>query len=150
MFVPFLRLYCPLITSQEPAPSKKGSVNVKGGKQYGGPGSFVPAGESGIDGPRTLSRESSASTVPGEIYRNPIPVPPSLRSSHSVAKLDLYVPPYESIRSHNSADNVTSEFAEMTIGNTATRRQSLPVCARTLCGCQSDVYSTVTAKPLSC
>jgi hypothetical protein len=52
-------------------------------------------------------------------------VPSSLRASSSLAKLDLYIPPYE--KSHNSAvDQIASEFSEMGISHHR-GRESLPV-----------------------
>ncbi|EED84494.1 predicted protein [Postia placenta Mad-698-R] len=93
--------------SNEPEPKKKNSTKPKGQKQYGGPGSFVPAGE------------PSSQTD--------LDVPPSLRPSHSVAQLGLYVAPYETSRSrHSVADSLTSSFSELGIVDQGSRRQSFP------------------------
>ncbi|KZT72585.1 hypothetical protein DAEQUDRAFT_591562 [Daedalea quercina L-15889] len=101
--------------SNEPEPVKKAApkTNGKNHKQYGGPGQFVPAGESpshdGIDVQDTI-RSIPTGGSRGEL--RPDHVPPSLRPSTS--RVDLYVPPYETSRSrHSMVDSVTSDFAEL-------------------------------------
>ncbi|KAI0959752.1 hypothetical protein AcW1_004490 [Taiwanofungus camphoratus] len=115
--------------SNEPPPVKKVTPKPKT-KQYGGPGSFVPAGESpshnGFEGHQVISRLPSTNSMREELRPENIPL--SLRSSSSLAKLDLYVPPYETARSHRSAagvDSTVNEFAELGIGDVH-RRQSFP------------------------
>ncbi|KAH9951756.1 hypothetical protein B0H21DRAFT_684854 [Amylocystis lapponica] len=112
--------------SNEPAPAKK-AQKPKSQRQYGGPGSFVPAGESTSslnngDVQQAITRLPSTSSL--DVRRDHIP--PSLRSSSSVAQLDLYVPPYETSRSHSSVDSMANDFGEMVVGNRRSRRQSLP------------------------
>ena len=104
---------------------KKAAPKKQTSRQYGGPGSFVPAADNGIDGHPLLSRESSTGASTTDIRRDALPS--SLRSSYSSAQLDLYVPPYETVRSHVSADNVATEFAELSVSHAVSRRQSLPV-----------------------
>ncbi|KAI0771854.1 hypothetical protein BD413DRAFT_46779 [Trametes elegans] len=110
----------------EPPPAKK--VNHKANGQYGGRGTFVPIGDSASSSLTDLDRYSvssrlSASSTRDEIRRENLP--PSLRSSNS--RLDIYVAPYESTRSHNSSvDGVVNEFAELRVDGGGNRRQSMP------------------------
>ncbi|OBZ76196.1 Ingression protein fic1 [Grifola frondosa] len=116
--------------SNEPAPVKKTTSKPKTQKQYGGPGSFVPSGESAsslsdVDGYSNSSHVPSASSTHENLRRENLP--PSLRSSHSAAQIDLYVPPYETSRSRMSmVDSMTSEFAELGVNGSRSRRQSFP------------------------
>lgn len=96
---------------QAPPPEKKVTPRPpKSNKQYAGPGSFVP------------SNESPSRIGPSSVYANPRPpsdtnsvaVPSSLRSSNSLAKFDLYVPPYEKPVTTVS-DSIASEFNDMGI-----------------------------------
>ncbi|TFY69904.1 hypothetical protein EVJ58_g149 [Rhodofomes roseus] len=113
---------------QEPVPVKKvtGKPNGKSHKHYGGPGQFVPAGESpphnSIDVQEAIRSISSGSSR-GEL--RPEHVPPSLRPSSS--RVDLYVPPYETSRSrHSMVDSVAGDFAELSVGHDVDRRLSFP------------------------
>ena len=92
--------------------------------QYGGRGTFVPLGDSASSSLTDLSKMGSTSSR-DEIRRENLP--PSLRSSNS--RLDIYVAPYETTRSHNSSvDGIASEFAELNV-NHGNRRLSMPVCS---------------------
>ncbi|PIL36761.1 hypothetical protein GSI_00450 [Ganoderma sinense ZZ0214-1] len=105
----------------EPPPTKKTTPKQTNG-QYGGRGTFVPLGESASSSLSDLSRYGSTGSR-DEIRRENLP--PSLRSSNS--RLDIYVAPYESTRSHSSSvDGVVNEFAELNV-NHGNRRLSMPV-----------------------
>lgn len=83
---------------------------IRPNKNYGGPGSFVP------------SEGESPSGKNG--------VPPSLLASSSLAKLDLYNPPYDTGRrqgSGSTVDRVADEFGGLTINTDGRRRESYPV-----------------------
>lgn len=98
-------------------------------RQYGGPGSFVPTDESSssINGGElqqtSIARLPSTSSTDMRFDN----IPPSLRSSSSVAQLDLYVPPYETSRSYSSVNSMANDFGEMSVVKHRDRRQSLPV-----------------------
>ncbi|KAI0786377.1 hypothetical protein C8Q75DRAFT_880942 [Abortiporus biennis] len=121
--------------SSEPAPVKKTTPKPKTKKSYGGPGTFVPASESSTslhstqyDGLSVSSRLSSNASISSEVSRRDA-IPSSLRASNSLAKMDLYVPPYETSRSHQqipSVGSMTSEFAELNVQGTGHRRTSFP------------------------
>ncbi|KAI0728711.1 hypothetical protein C8Q72DRAFT_916759 [Fomitopsis betulina] len=111
--------------SNEPEPVKKVTPkpNGRGHMQYGGPGQFVPAGESppqhGLDVQEAIRSMSTGNS------RGELSVPPSLRSSSS--RLDLYVPPYETSRSrHSMVDGMANDFAELNVGQNTDRRVSFP------------------------
>ncbi|KAI0356651.1 hypothetical protein OH77DRAFT_1452642 [Trametes cingulata] len=108
----------------EPPPTKK--VTPKTNGQYGGRGTFVPIGESASSSLSDLDRYSVSSRLSAssaEIRRENLP--PSLRSSNS--RLDIYVAPYESTRSHNSSvDGIVNDFAELRVEPGGNRRQSMP------------------------
>ncbi|TBU32129.1 hypothetical protein BD311DRAFT_862948 [Dichomitus squalens] len=105
----------------EPPPVKKANPKPTNG-QYGGRGTFVPLGESASSSLTDLSRYGSTNSR-DEIRRENLP--PSLRSSNS--RLDIYVAPYETTRSHSSSvDGIASEFAELSV-NHGNRRLSMPV-----------------------
>ncbi|PCH41441.1 hypothetical protein WOLCODRAFT_151484 [Wolfiporia cocos MD-104 SS10] len=108
--------------SNEPEPVKKPS-KPKTQKQYGGPGSFVPLGDSprhnGLDLQQIIGHMPSRE----ELSRDNIPL--SLRPSGSLAHPDLYVPPYETSRSrHSTLDNMVNEFAELGVSDRSHRRLS--------------------------
>ncbi|KAI0676851.1 hypothetical protein C8Q78DRAFT_1065553 [Trametes maxima] len=111
----------------EPPPTKK--ANPKPNGQYGGRGTFVPTGDSASSSlsdvnSYSVSSRLSASSTREEIRRENLP--PSLRSSSS--RLDIYVAPYESTRSHNSSvDGIANDFAELHVEPGTNRRQSMPV-----------------------
>ena len=110
--------------TQEPAPVKKSSQKPKPKKNYGGPGSFVPS-----NGSPPPDHSRVPSTGGSDLGRDTIPA--SLRSSNSMAKFDLYVPPYETSRSNhsmhsNSVDSMTNEFAQFGVQDPH-RRVSYPV-----------------------
>ena len=99
-------------------------------KQYGGPGSFVPS-----DGPTHSSSDnindfasiSSRLSSNSSLYDNSRRdvVPPSLRPSSSMAKVDLYKAPYETNRSHSSVssmDSLANDFGQLNVQ----RQQSQP------------------------
>ncbi|KLO12853.1 hypothetical protein SCHPADRAFT_853413 [Schizopora paradoxa] len=98
--------------SSEKPPEKKpkptaSRIDARNG--YGGPGSFVPADGSpaGKD------------------------IPAALRASGSLAKLDLYVPPYDTNQSParrqgSDIDQVVDEFSSLTFNNQPHRRDSFP------------------------
>ncbi|KAI0751345.1 hypothetical protein C8Q80DRAFT_568959 [Daedaleopsis nitida] len=105
----------------EPPPTKKVAPKQMNG-QYGGRGTFVPIGESSSSSSTDLSRFSSLSSR-DDIRRENLP--PSLRSSNS--RLDIYVAPYETTRSHDSSvDGVLNDFAELRVDQ-GNRRLSMPV-----------------------
>ncbi|KAI0637795.1 hypothetical protein C8Q77DRAFT_389385 [Trametes polyzona] len=108
----------------EPPPTKK--ANPKPNGQYGGRGTFMPIGDSASSSLSDLDRYSVSSRLSAsssEIRRENLP--PSLRSSNS--RLDIYVAPYESTRSHNSSvDGMMNEFAELRVEPGSNRRQSMP------------------------
>jgi hypothetical protein len=84
------------------------------------------ASPSGLNGHSASSLHSSVSS--GQEFSHDS-LPDSLRPSHSLAKLDLYVPPYEmnSRDSYMSAvDRVTNDFGELGISGHR-RRGSLSV-----------------------
>ncbi|GBE79289.1 predicted protein [Sparassis crispa] len=110
--------------SNEPPPVKKVRAKPKAHRQYGGPGSFVPTEESTEEVRHAISHLPSTSSFREELSRDSIPS--SLRSSSSIANLDLYVPAYESTRSHHSVDSVVNEFAELGFSDNVNRRQSFP------------------------
>ncbi|TFK93847.1 hypothetical protein K466DRAFT_561411 [Polyporus arcularius HHB13444] len=104
----------------EPPPTKKTTAKPTNG-QYGGRGTFVPIGDSASSSLTDLTRMGSASSR-DEIRRENLP--PSLRSSNS--RLDIYVAPYETTRSHNSSvDGMMNDFAELRVDQ-GNRRQSMP------------------------
>lgn len=131
MSVSFSSVSQPLLTHiQEPEPEKKSASKPKAQKQYGGPGSFVPAGEypssSDVDVQLAITRHPSTGNMREDLRRDNIP--PALRASHSLAQLDLYVPPYETSRSRHSAmDVMVNDYAEMGVVDHVNRRQSFPV-----------------------
>jgi neural Wiskott-Aldrich syndrome protein len=68
----------------------------------------------------SIPRESVHDSIPG-----------SLRASSSLAKLDLYVPPYEqsAYKSYNSAvDHIANDFGELGLSDHR-RRESFPASA---------------------
>ncbi|TDL29299.1 hypothetical protein BD410DRAFT_779668 [Rickenella mellea] len=104
-------------SNEKPPEKKTKNTPVKHGNQYGGPGSFVPLGDNGGGPTNGLGRDS---------------VPASLRSSDSLAKLDLYIPPYEnatirsSRRQHGSAlEAIADEFGGLNLDGHR-RRESFP------------------------
>ncbi|KAH8113393.1 hypothetical protein DFH11DRAFT_340326 [Phellopilus nigrolimitatus] len=126
--------------SNEKPPEKKSKPKpTKSNRQYGGPGSFVPSeSENGFS---NADRNS---------------IPSSLRSSSSLAQLDLYIPPYESanartVRSQgtgSTVDQVADEFGGLSVGpgsgGLQKRRDSYPLPQRGHTPRQSDTsYSTL-------
>ncbi|KAF8138187.1 hypothetical protein EV363DRAFT_1445093 [Boletus edulis] len=97
--------------SNEPPPEKKTARKPTiSNKNYGGPGSFVPA-------------DSTSSTSQLDS------LPSSLRTSGS--RLQLYAPPYEHRNAASSVDQIASDFAELGVmdhqsrANCATLRPSI-------------------------
>ena len=126
---------------QEPPPEKKAAPKPsKSNKQYGGPGSFVPSGEL----PSSLatshgtqaSRTMSTSGIPE--HARQVSVPDSLRASSSLAKLDLYTPPYERTNGPQSVDSIASDFGELRVGDLR-RRESYPVSINKLLHCMFSI-----------
>lgn len=115
------------VALQERPPEKKPTKS----KQYGGPGSFVPLG----DAPSTLqsvdesgvqsSRISSMSSIQDHSRHTSNTIPPSLRASSSLARLDLYVPPYQSSLHGSVLDHITNDFGQLEVVDH--RRDSFPV-----------------------
>ncbi|RDB23223.1 Ingression protein fic1 [Hypsizygus marmoreus] len=115
--------------SNAPPPEKKVTPKPAKNKQYGGPGSFVPSGES----PSPLSNggsQPSRIVSTGSIYdhsrQNSDAIPSSLRASSSLAKLDLYVPPYEQRNGASPINKVANEFREFGVSDQSRRRESFP------------------------
>ncbi|KAG6855039.1 hypothetical protein C0991_005968 [Blastosporella zonata] len=102
--------------SNEPVPEKKVTPKPAKNKQYGGPGSFVPSvGESPSGPSNGVSHPSSiVSTDNGYDHprKNSDSIPASLRASSSLAKLDLYVPPYE-----RNIDTIANEFGDLGVSD---------------------------------
>jgi hypothetical protein len=114
---------------QEPPPEKKVVPKPsKNNKQYGGPGSFVPSGELpsrlASDHGAQVSRIMSTSGIPETTGRDPLPS--SLRASNSLAKLDLYMPPYERSNGSSAIDRIANDFGELRVPDLR-RRESFPV-----------------------
>lgn len=103
---------------------KKATPKARNNQSYGGPGSFVPSGSnSSVYEEDGRARVSSTSSMGNDI-------PASLRPSNSLVKVDLYVPPYETSRSHMSSqsmDRLANDFSELGVLSPAGRRQSFPV-----------------------
>lgn len=103
-------------------------------KNYGGPGSFVPsvghihASPEPYEDASLASRVSTANSLYDVARREAIP--PSLRSSSSLAKVDLYRAPYETNRSHqsiSSVDSLANDFGQLNVKHgDGNRRTSLP------------------------
>jgi neural Wiskott-Aldrich syndrome protein len=94
-----------LSIKKEPPPEKKVSQKPPKNKQYGGTGSFVPSGVP------SSTRIASASVLNNRSRQSSDVIPSSLRTSSSLAGLDLYVPPYERSR-RPQMDTLTREFNE--------------------------------------
>lgn len=94
---------------QEPPPEKKSSRKpTVSNKNYGGPGSFVPA--DGNAAPNESAR-LAARPVPPSAVNQLDSLPSSLRVSGSHP--DLYAPPYEQRNGTLPADQMVSDFAEL-------------------------------------
>ncbi|KAJ7499098.1 hypothetical protein FB451DRAFT_25251 [Mycena latifolia] len=114
--------------SNEPPPEKK--VTQMAPKEYGGQGSFISSDDvravpgSGLPS----SRIASTSSVYDHSRRQSDSVPSSLRSSNSLAQLDLYRPPYEQEHRTRVASftALTNDFGELGIGDSGRRRESFP------------------------
>ncbi|KAJ7086706.1 hypothetical protein C8R44DRAFT_35153 [Mycena epipterygia] len=117
--------------SNEPPPEKKVTpVAQKGNKEYSGPGSFISSDDvpalpgSGLPS----SWVASTSSVYAHSRRQSDSVPSSLRSSNSLAQLDLYRPPYE--QEHRSRvasfSALTNDFGELGLGERGRRRETFP------------------------
>ncbi|KAF8897340.1 hypothetical protein BD779DRAFT_368600 [Infundibulicybe gibba] len=106
--------------SNEPPPEKKASTKPKANKEYLGPGSFTPA----EDTPLQSSRAASTSNLHDHSRQSSDSIPASLRASNTLARLDLYVPPYERT-SAPPADQLANDFSEFGMSDSH-RRQSFP------------------------
>ncbi|KAF7776092.1 hypothetical protein Agabi119p4_4485 [Agaricus bisporus var. burnettii] len=122
--------------SNAPAPEKKATPKApKTNKQYAGPGSFVPSDDS-PSRVRQASNGYGHSRPPSDSVS--VVIPSSLRASTSLAKLDLYIPPYE--KSHTSAvDQVVNEFSEMGISQPR-KRESFPPVQQSYTSSPSNPY----------
>lgn len=118
-------LFC--FRTQERPPEKKAQKKlIKPNKQYVGPGTFVPSKDSSSSiGVGAGSRVSSLSKES---------IPASLRSSSSLAQLDLYIPPYEKNntavpgrRQVSAMEKLTDEFGGLSVQHPSRRRESFPV-----------------------
>ncbi|GJE84670.1 hypothetical protein PsYK624_007460 [Phanerochaete sordida] len=120
--------------SNEPEPEQKTRTKAKANRHYGGPGQFTPADDSLGQSNNTFrpgsshASQLSSSNSLYDIARREA-VPPSLRPSSSLAKVDLYKAPYETNRSHQSIasmDSVTNDFGQLTMQPNGNRRTSMP------------------------
>lgn len=126
---------------QEKEPEKKATPRPSTlHPQYGGPGSFKPSNTGDVPASlRTGHGSAGASPSGGNLVSlherhtsSPIsgPLPDSLRPSSSLAKLDLYVPPYETKTldtmspAHATHPGNLSEFG---VNGAVRRRDSFPV-----------------------
>ncbi|KAJ7179812.1 hypothetical protein C8R43DRAFT_912245 [Mycena crocata] len=114
--------------SNEPPPEKK--VAPVAPKEYSGPGSFISSEDMNAVSRSGLpsSRVPSTSSVYDHSRRQSDTVASGVRSSNSLAQLDLYRPPYE--QEHRSRvasfSALTNDFAEFGIGEHGRRRESFP------------------------
>ncbi|KAH7920262.1 hypothetical protein BV22DRAFT_1074201 [Leucogyrophana mollusca] len=110
--------------SNERPPEKKVVTKpTLGSKQYGGPGAFVPAGESNsASSLNGSSAHSTPSRVNGASHLDSLPS--SLRTSGSV-QLELYAPPYEHSNRVSSIDHLANDFGELNVMDHR-RRESFP------------------------
>ncbi|KAG6832972.1 hypothetical protein H0H92_004856 [Tricholoma furcatifolium] len=131
--------------SNEPPPEKKITPKPVKSKQYGGPGSFVPSGK---EAPSSLSNgvsHQSRAVSTSSVYEHPRQIsdtiPASLRASSSLAKLDLYVPPYE-----RSIDTTANEFGNLGISEHR-RSESFPPLrdSNTPRAPSPNVYATISS-----
>ncbi|GLB33617.1 putative protein kinase C conserved region 2 (CalB) containing protein [Lyophyllum shimeji] len=114
--------------SNEPPPEKKVTPKPAKSKQYAGPGSFVPAGESPsgpLDGTSHPSRVVSTGSVYDHSRQNSDSIPSSLRASSSLARLDLYVPPYERNKV-SPVDKIANEFGDFGLSDHHRRESFAP------------------------
>jgi hypothetical protein len=94
---------------QEPPPEKKSSRKPTiSNKNYGGPGSFVPADSSASLNGNT---RPTARPVPGSAAHQLDSLPSSLRASGS--RPELYAPAYEQRNVASSVDQMANDFAEL-------------------------------------
>ncbi|KAJ7507650.1 hypothetical protein B0H11DRAFT_1967910 [Mycena galericulata] len=116
--------------SNEPPPEKKVIPQVpKGNREYVGPGDFVPFDDADAvpGGGLHSSRVASTSSVHNHSRRQSDSVPSTLRSSNSLAQLDLYRPPYEEEHRSRVASftALTNDFAEFGV-DPGRRRGTFP------------------------
>lgn len=92
---------------QEPPPEKKSFRKPTiSNKNYGGPGSFVPAdGSASLDG----NTHPTTQPVPASAVCQLDSLPSSLRASRP----ELYAPPYEQWNVASSMEQMTNDFAEL-------------------------------------
>lgn len=114
--------------SNAPPPEKKTIQKHVKNKQYAGPGTFIPTGEPSVNGSPVPSRIVSASSLleHSHFRRSPDTLP-SLRPSTSLAKLDLYAPPYEQKSHILGVEKVANEFKEFGVSDHHKRRESFPL-----------------------
>ncbi|KAF8665794.1 hypothetical protein AX16_000239 [Volvariella volvacea WC 439] len=113
--------------SNEPPPVKKNTPKAQAtNKVYGGPGSFTPTGTSAAPSQTQGHRIASASSIYDHSQQNHDTIPSSLRASHTLARLDVYVPPSNNKGYASAVERVTNEFAEFGVQEPQRRRESLP------------------------
>lgn len=100
---------------QEKPPGKKPKRPSAFNPQYGGPGSFTPSSDG------TLSSATGGS--PARTEGSSIS---SLKSSSSIASVNLYQPPYERQSRHSDVDRLASQITDLSV-DPSPRRESLPV-----------------------
>ncbi|KAH7887908.1 hypothetical protein F5I97DRAFT_1926317 [Phlebopus sp. FC_14] len=133
--------------SNEPPPEKKPSRKpTTSSKNYGGPGSFVPASGSssslnGSSAHSTPSRVTPSSSSTEVNHLNSLPS--SLRASGS--RPELYAPPYEQRNRVSPVEHLTSSFAELGVMDHR-RRESYPP-ANTLRPSTSSGFSAFPPQP---
>ncbi|KAH0839662.1 hypothetical protein J3R83DRAFT_582 [Lanmaoa asiatica] len=108
---------------QEPPPEKKSSRKpTLSNKNYGGPGSFVPADSStSLNG----NTRPTARPVRTSAVHQPDSLPPSLRTSGS--RPELYAPPYEQRNLASSVEQMANDFAELGVVDHRSRDNSAPL-----------------------
>ncbi|KIJ70270.1 hypothetical protein HYDPIDRAFT_104954 [Hydnomerulius pinastri MD-312] len=118
--------------SNEPPPEKKSSRKpTVSNKNYGGPGSFVPADGSNpsLNG-SAHSTPSRGTPSSSSLEINHLDsLPSSLRASGS--RPELYAPPYEQRNRASPVDQMASDFAELGVMDSR-RRESYPPANHTL------------------
>ncbi|KAH8834082.1 hypothetical protein DL96DRAFT_1694459 [Flagelloscypha sp. PMI_526] len=112
--------------SSAPAPEKKlERKEPKPNKQYGGPGSFIAAGE-GPTIPNGAPQHFGRSASMQEHSRNGSDSLPSMiRSSNTMAHLDLYQAPYDH-RAPSAMAGLTNDFGVLNVGHSPHRSETYP------------------------
>ncbi|KAJ7667817.1 hypothetical protein DFH06DRAFT_1183670 [Mycena polygramma] len=135
--------------SKEPAPEKKAAPVVP--QEYSGPGVFTSS-----DDIRTMpgdglpySRVVSTSSVYNHSRRQSDHAQSTVRSSNSLAQLDLYRPAYEQEqRSRVASFNaITNDFGELALEDPGRRRESFPPPPSTIHNGRPQAFSSATYPP---